>query len=164
MKILHPQSVNTLRIMTIRVNNQIKFYQPILRIGQGNNFVDNGGSGGLFAAVNLETGIVETDLFSEFENCLNPLEKHPDSGIKSIGFKIPNWHEALDLARVCAEKFDDDINAIAWDLALTSKGWCVVEANGYGDFCLHQISLKRGIKSDLENLVGWKIPNKFWWQ
>ena len=132
MKMLHPQSVNTLRITTMRVDGKILNVYPVLRVGLGDSFVDNGGSSGLFAGINPETGIVETNFVSEFEYSLKPLEKHPDTGIKSIGFQIPKWNAACDLAQECAEKFDDDINCIAWDIALTPEGWCVVEANSSG--------------------------------
>lgn len=53
---IHPQSVNTLRIPTIRYKNRTEIIHPILRVGRGNAIVDNGGAGGICCAINVDTG------------------------------------------------------------------------------------------------------------
>lgn len=49
---LHPNSVNTIRITTINLCDEIEIIHPFMRTGQGGNFVDNSGSGGIIAAIN----------------------------------------------------------------------------------------------------------------
>ena len=48
MQELHPSSVNTVRIPTIRCSNEeTVIFHPFLRVGRGNSVVDNAGSGGI---------------------------------------------------------------------------------------------------------------------
>lgn len=165
LKKLHPSSVNCARIIVIKANNLPNIFYSWLRIGAAGQFTDNTGDGGkgYSALINNETGIVETKLFNRF-NCLNnPLEYHPDTKIKILGMQIPRWDEAIELAKVAAMKFDN-INYIAWDFALTPAGWVIVEGNAFGNIRVIQIILKKGIKRELENLIGWKPKEKFWWQ
>lgn len=56
MAALHPSSVNTVRALTIRG----KLCSAVLRMGVGGGFVDNGCSGGIFAGLDVDTGIVTT--------------------------------------------------------------------------------------------------------
>lgn len=65
---LHPTSVNTLRIITIRNKDEIIVWHPLLRIGRGGSIVDNALSGGIFACVDKDTGIVVSKAYDEDGN------------------------------------------------------------------------------------------------
>ena len=56
---LFPYAVNTLRIVTARVNDKTTILFRALRIGNGKNVVDNFNHGGMVAPINVETGIVD---------------------------------------------------------------------------------------------------------
>ena len=161
---LHPQSLNTIRITTVRVRGKIHIFYPFLKIGTGDSFVDNGGAGGLLAGIDTETGIVYTDLFDEFKHYNNPLKAHPDTGIAIKGFQLPQWNEAVALCKELAAKLDGDINFVGWDLGFTPEGWCVVEGNPYGDVIVQQITNRKGLRREFEELTGWKPEGKFWWE
>ena len=47
----HPQSVNTLRLNTIRCKDSVVVWQCILRYGRGDNVVDNAHYGGCFSVI-----------------------------------------------------------------------------------------------------------------
>lgn len=162
MSILHPASVNGLRITTVKVDDEINIFYPRIKMGSQGNFVDNAGAGGFIAGVKFQTGVVETDGFDELTHCNKPLEYHPDTKIKICGFQIPHWNEAISLAKECASKFEN-VNYIGWDLALTPNGWCIVEGNAWGDL-VDQIIYKKGLKKEFEQLIGWKIDKQFWWE
>ena len=61
---IHPESVNTLRMPTIK-EDRTEVIHPILRCGRGSAVVDNGGAGGICCAIDVETGIVKS-AFSAF--------------------------------------------------------------------------------------------------
>ena len=48
---LHPQSVNSIRILTLNWKNEIHVLSAIIRMGANGNNVDNGHSGGVFAGI-----------------------------------------------------------------------------------------------------------------
>lgn len=156
---LHSQSVNVVRVPTIRIGERIIVYQPWLKIGCGDSFVDNAHAGGLLAGINAETGIIDSQGASEFPRFY---EYHPDSNIRIPGFRIPRWDELLDIAKTLSEKLTS-IRYIGWDLALTKNGWVVVEGNFRGEFDW-QIFRRRGMKAEFEALTGLRLEKEFWWQ
>jgi hypothetical protein len=50
----HPESVNTLRITTIRFDDHIEIIHPAMKVGTGHNFVDNAGCNGILCAMKLQ--------------------------------------------------------------------------------------------------------------
>lgn len=163
MKRLNPSSVNSLRMTTIRVDGDIHIFYPWVKAGVNGRFVDNAHSGGVFAGINPRTGIVETDFYDEIAHYDKPFEYHPDTNIKIRGFEIPRWNEAIALAKELTGQFEN-LNYMGWDIALTENGWVVIEANEFGDLDVAQIVYKKGLKSDLEELIDWKFDKEFWWQ
>ena len=59
MAALHPESVNTVRIPTLRFDDHVQIVHPFLRVGRGKSVVDNGMSGGILCTIDPETGIVK---------------------------------------------------------------------------------------------------------
>ncbi len=167
MAALHPASLNLLRITTVNVGGKISILYASIKIGRDYHFLNNPAVGGFSAMVNPKTGIVETGLFDEFEHSQFPLERHPNTGFKIIGFQIPRWNEVLSLSEELAKKLET-INYVGWDFALTTANgretWCVVEGNDYGGVVMPQIAYGRGIRSKFEDLIGWKLEKQFWWQ
>lgn len=150
MAVLHPQSINTVRMPTVRHNGQVELFHPFMRVGRGGSVVDNGGSGGLLMPVDVHDGRVlaaANELGKSFVS-------HPDSGVQLIGFSIPRWNEAVALAKELMSLFPKD-GYISWDLALTKTGWIVVEGNSHGQFA-GQYPLKHGIRSDFERINGYR--------
>lgn len=122
----HPQSVNTLRINTIRTDEGVHIFLPFLRIGRSGKIVDNTHNGGILAPFDQKTGILEAA--SNIDNIVFPI--HPDTNCRIEGEQIPMWEEAQRLAIELANKFD--LTRLAgWDFALTDKGWVLVEVNAF---------------------------------
>lgn len=80
-------SVNTVRYTTILTKHGPIPFSVFFRTGRAGSFVDNAGSGGVFAGVDPETGILNTSGVDEFGI---RHEKHPESGVEFRGFQLPD--------------------------------------------------------------------------
>lgn len=148
MKQIHPESVNTVRITTLRMNDRVEIIYPFFRAGRGNSVVDNGGSGGLLCAIDKTTGKIAATI----DENGNRYDVHPDSGLPLIGFQIPRWSEALDLAKELAQVVPSN-RFTGWDLALTEAGWIMVEGNARGQFVGWQIPYQKGFRNEMEGYL-----------
>lgn len=121
----HPQSVNTIRLVTVNENRHVEIVQACVRIGMGDSIVDNGC---LSSSVDIEHGIV-----TSLGRCAHKAGLYafqPDTGEQIIGAQIPKWEELkkqiVDMANVLPNQ-----RVIGWDLALSTKGWVMVEGNSH---------------------------------
>lgn len=130
---LCPESVNTLRIVT--VSSKTKQVTPdgkhldlayvALRIGGGKSVVDNFHSGGMVAAVDVETGMIVTD-GADMEG--NVFVTHPTTGCRIKGFEIPFFKEAMEMVlEACESKSVEGY--IGWDVAISETGPTLIEVN-----------------------------------
>lgn len=143
----HPQSVNTLRLITFRMKDRTIVFHPIFRIGCGGSVVDNSCSGGLFCAIDPDTGVSLAAANSHFES----FTEHPDTHVALIGFKIPRYEEAVALVKKAADVVPS-CPYVGWDLALTKDGWVLVEAN-HNPALSAQVALQKGIKKEFYALA-----------
>lgn len=125
MAALHPQSVNTLRIVTDRVDGQVYIAYVLLKVGRGDAFCDNTGQGGMFCRVDRKSGCVCS---VAVDDDLKTYESHPDTGMAFMGYQVPYFSQALALARA-ASAVVPEIGHIGWDIAITPHGAVVVEGN-----------------------------------
>ncbi len=147
---LHPESVNTVRIPTIKkYNGEVIVFHPFIRTGLGSSIVDNAGSGGIFAPVDPNTGIVTQKGITEKGKLFLT---HPDTGIVIPGFQVPQWEEAVSFVKKLANVIQSGVRYVGWDCALTKKGWVMLEGNLYGQF-VDQYATKVGIKKELDEIV-----------
>lgn len=147
----HPESVNTIRYATFLTGGDS--YETIacfVKIGRGSSIVDNGGAGGLLAAVDEKTGQITTAGRSEHNEVY---EVHPDTGVQIKGGRIPHWNELKDMVEKLVQILPDQ-RYVGWDLALSKDGWVLVEGNSGGQFVGPQISLKKGIRSVVDRTFG----------
>lgn len=157
---LHKSSVNGIRVTAVRgKDGLIHIYHPWIKVGINGTFVASAALDGFDAEIDAETGIVISDGYQENGKSY---KVHPDSGIQIKGFQIPKWDELIEFVHELMEELSS-FGCIAWDLVLTSKGWCVMEGNYSGDFCFQFIN-NRGYKKDFEELIGWKYDKNYWWQ
>ena len=142
---LHPESVNTVRFPTFRLDDRVHIFPPYLRMGQGSSFVDNAGSGGVFGLVDLETGRV----YAACDEMGNTYEVHPNTKEKIIGFVVPRWEEAIALAKELITVVPT-VRWVGWDLALTDTGWVLIEGNERAQF-VFQIPDRKGCRKEVES-------------
>lgn len=118
----HPQSVNTVRIVT---HNQDKprIVMASVRLGMGDSVVDNGC---LSAAIDIHTGLITTPGRNAHSRGL--FLYHPDTNEQILGEKIPEWDSVVELAIELSSKVPKQ-RIIGWDFALSTDGWVIVEGN-----------------------------------
>ena len=123
---LHPQSVNTMRVVAyLSPSGETTIQWCFLRMGMGGSHTDNMSSGGLAAMVDPETGII----YSTGRDWKGDQHIfHPDTGIQLVGYQIPQWQQLKSLVSDLS-KVMPQVRLVGWDLAYTPKGWVFVEGN-----------------------------------
>jgi hypothetical protein len=111
--------------------------------------VDNAGSGGILAIVNIDSGKIETMGHDDFGN---KYEKHPDSNITYIGWQVPKWKELVEMATEMHMTIMSEHKYIGWDFALTDNGWVVIEGN-WGQYVAKQTCTKEDYKPIFEKYL-----------
>ena len=115
---LNPNSVNCVRVCTMRRKSGVEVFQCFSTMGNGDACVDNTYAGGLFAPIDI---------------AWNAFEKHPVSGIQILGLEIPYWKEIKQLALQAADELPD-IVYISWDIAVSEDGRLyLIEGNSCGE-------------------------------
>lgn len=148
MAVWNSSSVNTIRISSFLSGAKFSILCPFMRTGRKGVVVDNAGQGGLFAAVDADTGLVITD--AKDERC-NVYKEHPDSHVTYKGWKVPQWNELLAMAEKVHHLFPKH-KYVAWDFAHTKNGWVLIEGN-WGEFVCQQSTMERGYKKEFINFI-----------
>lgn len=112
----HPNSLNTLRIMTLRIGNEIVNPSSVLRIGNCNQRVDNRTLGGMSCGID-ENGFLRRDAFTKD---LDVLTKHPLTDLKFEGTAVPSYSKAVELCKKSHEKLLH-FDIVSWDVAIDDK-------------------------------------------
>ena len=142
---MHPQSVNTFRVVTFTIGDKVHILGVTWRIGIGDAVLDNAGAGGIYASIEPTLGIVITDAISHNGK---HFYFHPDTGVQIIGYKIPQWDDALSFIQRVATHLKGT-TLISWDIALSDMGWVLVEANDNGAWRIVQANRLVGKKEEL---------------
>ena len=129
---VHPQSLNTLRIVTMRdTSGRLHYVSGFHRFGVGGSHVDNLHSGGIAVGIDAEQGCWRPIAYAD-DPTTPPCTAHPDTGIIFGGHPIPYFREAVNLclqAHACFER----IQGVGWDVAFTHTGPVIIEGNdSYG--------------------------------
>lgn len=145
---LSPAGLNTIRVITqLTSNNDVDIIDSRLRITV-NSHVDNMAAGNIAAAVDSETGVVVSGaVYSDMTK--PPVERHPATGVKIKGFKLPYWRETIEMVKKAALTNKSN-RSIGWDVAITDEGPELIEGNH--DWCklLWQLPEGRGLKRKLD--------------
>lgn len=144
---IHPQSVNTLRVVTaINKDGEYKLLFVLFRCGRDNCIVDNVGSGGIIAMVDAKTGRVCSDGFYAPDTYF---DKHPNTGIEFKSLQFPKWDDMLRMVEEGHKKYPGQ-RVFGWDLAWNGKAWDVVEVNPAPSFASYQVLIGRGVRYEMK--------------
>jgi len=114
---LNSSSLNTIKILTTRVNGDIKIVSPIMRIGGMNSIVDNISHGGIAVGINDEGYLNKYGV----TNKGGISYKHPDHGYKFENILIPGFSKAKRVAESIHRKLKD-ITMVGFDMAIEESG------------------------------------------
>nr|ART36149.1 B349 [uncultured bacterium] len=138
--------LSTARLVIIGKGDDRALFVAGIRLPVGNKMTDNiqgGKSGTLLGRLDYETGAI-TELFSGFGLNLTRTDKHPDTGMPLVGFRVPDWRPALDMALAASRTFEG-LPVQGWDVAFTDNGPVLVECNATGSVHLPQLALGKGL-------------------
>ena len=126
----------TVRIVTGLIEGQ----DPVviaaaLKMPCGSMAVDNFGHGGLLSQIDIQTGRLRPG--QRHARRLVDIEYHPDTGARFAGLRTPHWREMTALACRTHHLFPK-FAVLACDVAVTTEGPVIVEANSRGDLNLVQ--------------------------
>ena len=144
----HPNSVNTVRMFTFKLKDEVRILYAGIRFGINNTFVDNAGSGGIYSSVDVATGKVCT---VSVDGMGNEFANHPNSGKQILGFQIPKWEQLTCLAKELA-LIVPEVKTVGWDFALTDKGWVLVEGNDRAQFHYYQVPMRKGFMNEFKQI------------
>jgi len=119
-------SLNTLRIISVRLPEGIKIIAALLKFGDGDNLADSPGAG-YKCPVDPETGVIYGGVTGSGDLEMVFLERHP-LGYEMIGIKIPFWEELVKLVKDAMMHLED-VFYVPWDIAVSPDGPLIIEGN-----------------------------------
>lgn len=158
---IYPNSVNTLRVVTVCKDNQIHLFDARLRTGANGSVVDNACFGGVVIGIN-DDGTLMNWGYQEpgKSNNTNLIvkEKHPDTGFRFAGVNIPFWNEILIMTKNF-HSYYYGIPSMGWDVAITPDGPVYLECGEDWEIQGTQI-FKGGRRKDFYDLHGYALNIK----
>ena len=115
-KRFHPNSLNTIRIMSLFLNNNITILSAVLRMGTDGRTVDNYCSGGILVGIDTLTGklashAIDIKIQKYFKSPSGiPFDGCVINSFDKIKEKVIEYHKQLPLTKI-----------IAWDFAVTAN-------------------------------------------
>ena len=123
---LNDSCLNTVRIVTAYFADEVEIHFTSMRCGRNGSQIDNFCSGGLSTLIDAQSGRVITPFADRNRNFY---DRHPDSGMETKSFRLPQWDEACALVKELAALIPE-CRVVGWDLAHTKDGWVMIEGNG----------------------------------
>lgn len=122
---LHPESINTIRVMTYRKNGMIKSVPCIMRIGVGKTHLDNAHAGGVYIGVS-ENGVLQE---RALRNYCEWIYEHPDTHITFKDYSIPGVAQIVESAKLLHTCLPS-VGFVNWDFSYDLNGNVVlIESN-----------------------------------
>ncbi len=147
----HPGSVNTIRMVTFRWKNEIRYLLAFARFGSDGDIRDN---------ANVESsprvGVKDNGEFFEYGlgQSGEKFTEHPTTGFKIADLQpIPNYEEFKQFVKDTHKNFLH-LDFVSWDIAVGADGKPVfIEANFAGSTSFYQLVSQRPIFGDMTEEV-----------
>ncbi len=137
----HPQSLNTIRVVTVFDGSTPRVFGSFFRMGRGEAVVDNAHAGGLYAHIDIDKGVIDTDAYNTDGEIFT---RHPDTDLPIKGFQIPKW-DLIKVTCIAAHSQCDNF-MVGWDVTVNAKGEVdFIEGNHAPDMDLMQGANKQGL-------------------
>lgn len=138
----HPESLNTLRVITFRNGERFEVFGCGLRVGNNGLHVDNAHGGGIFCEIDPETGVIITDGMDEHGDYYRV---HPMTGVPFLHEQIPHWDEVIELCREASATLPC-LRVVGWDVAILPGGKLeLIEGNHNPGMNIVQAPAKHGV-------------------
>lgn len=114
---LHPESVNTVRVVTYFLDGEVHTWPTIMRMGAHGGSVDNAHADGLFIGVENDGSLLDWATNMDGER----FKKHPSTGVKFSGYVVPGIAEMEAVAARSHGRMPG-MGLVSWDFALGEDG------------------------------------------
>lgn len=131
---LHPNSVNTCRVITFTQGNVTNVVAAYLRIGNG-RYVDNFNNGGMVVPIEEDCGKI---IYPALDKSHNLYDVHPLTGVAIKGFQVPLWDEVLDMVKKAGQVVPQ-VGIVGWDVCVTDNGPLLIEGNDFPGHDIYQL-------------------------
>ena len=122
---LHKESVNTVRIVSLVINNEVVILSRLIRTGVGKTRVDNGGTGGICITVDSEGKMNKYGFYTNGERILT----HPTENYNFGDVTVPFIDKCDEAARKLHPVLGHH-RLLFWDFAIDEEGDVVfIEVN-----------------------------------
>lgn len=143
----HPQSLNTVRVLTMYNGDKFEVVASMFRMGVGEQVVDNGSAGGILAPIDLNTGVILDD-GKDKEG--HRYVRHPNSGKVIKGFVVPYWKEVKEACREMASFIPKKVFA-GWDVCVLETGEIeLIEVNSGSNVMGLQTAYGSGLRPKIQ--------------
>lgn len=115
---LNPTSVNTIRVLSYRRDNEVIVLYAVIRIGRMGKVVDNETAGGIKADIDLQTGRIKGPAFG---SPTEPNMPQTDSGVTLDNYQIPSFPQILDFVKSLHLRLPY-FRLIGWDISVDANG------------------------------------------
>lgn len=148
----HPDSLNTLRVVTLRWNGGVHHLLTFARFGVNGRINDNAGTGGLCVGVQPD-GSFNTYAINEHGTLF---DSHPDTNVSLESMpSVPGYSDVLEFAKGLHQDIPY-FDLLSWDLAIDDEGRPVlIECNFRGAVWLYQLATGQPLFGEFtEGLLG----------
>lgn len=115
---LNPTSLNTIRVMSYRRENEIIIIYAIVRIGRNGQVIDNETAGGIKADIDLQTGRIKGCAIGSPKESLMPVT---DVGTPTDGYQIPCFDKILETVKKMHHRLPY-FDLVGWDMSVDKNG------------------------------------------
>lgn len=122
---INPESLNTIRITTLRNGSTIEILDGYYRCGCGSAVIDNFSSGGIIFPINIKTG----KIYEGHSKDNIGVSKHPITGITVEGMEIPDWTFIIDEIKNVHKMAPTGLDLIGWDTCVIAGRLILIEGN-----------------------------------
>ncbi len=132
LELLYPNSINTIRVITYIIGNDIGFAPISLRIGGGGGEVDNIHAGGMVVFVDNNGNLGNFAYRLGWGDNFEKFDKHPDTKITFNNYNLKFIPRVVEIAKSLHTK-TSNVGIISWDFTIDSnEEIIVIEANYLG--------------------------------
>lgn len=121
----NPSSLNTLRVSTIRVQDEIKVLFAFLRAGREGSVVDNFHSGGVAYSIDINSGELQEGTVMSGKT----FKSHPGTNVVIQGLRIPNWSKVCQFCIQAHQMASPGLEWIGWDVCVSDEEIFLIEGN-----------------------------------
>lgn len=135
LKKVHESSLNTIRIVTLLMEDDCYILSSVLRMGVNSSRIDNVTAGGISVNIN-PNGTLDKYAYAYYSG--EKFDKHPQ-GLVFEGYKIPHFDKVVNTVKSAAQKIGN-FRLVSWDMSIDENGDVIlIEANmRKGGINLHQ--------------------------